>query len=144
MIHNPDALEVQDEAVTQGRARIFNFAGTGVSAAVAGQTATITIAGGGGGGLTLTNVEKSLGSAPFARHSGSFQITGLSGLTIGTQVLIQQANGAYTGKGVREDEAEMDHIDVTAKVASATVIQAYWNCRRRVRGNYKFNYAVSA
>jgi hypothetical protein len=101
-------------------------------------------AGGGGGGLTLSTAEVSLGAAPYARRSGSFQITGLSGLTTGKAVSIQQANGPYTGKGTREDEAEMDQVTVTAKVASATVIQAYWASTYRVRGNVKFDYAVSA
>jgi hypothetical protein len=49
MIRNPEAIEVRDEGATQGRARIFDFAGAGVTAAVSGQTATVTIAGGGAG-----------------------------------------------------------------------------------------------
>lgn len=144
MIRNPEAIEVLDEGATQGRARVFDFAGAGVTAAVSGQTATITIAGGGGGALTLSTAEVSLGAAPRARRAGSFQITGLSGLTTGKPVSIQQASGPYTGKGVRTDEAEMDQVLVTAKVLSTTVIQAYWKSEQRVRGNFKFDYVVGA
>jgi len=144
MIRNPEAIEVRDEGATQGRARIFDFAGAGVTAAVSGQTATVTIAGGGGGALTLTTVEVSLGAAPRARRSGSFQITGLSGLTVDKPVSIQQSSGPYTGKGTRTDEAEMDQVLVTGKVLSASVIQCYYRSHRRVRGNFKFDYVVSA
>lgn len=98
-----------------------------------------------GGGAAFTTVEVSLGAAPQLRRSGSFQITGLSGLTIGKPVLIQQASGPYTGKGMRADEAEMDMLVVTGKVLSATAIQCYWQAAcGRVRGNFKFDYLVGA
>jgi hypothetical protein len=93
-----------------------------------------------GGSLTLTEVEKNLGS--YATRSGSFQITGLSGLTIDRPVLINQANGPYTGKGTLADEAEMDQVSVTGKTTSATTIQCYWNSPTPVLGNFKFAYAV--
>lgn len=48
MIRNPETLEVKDEGSSQGRVRIFDFVGAGVTAAVSGQTATVTIAGGSG------------------------------------------------------------------------------------------------
>lgn len=98
---------------------------------------------GSGGSLTLTTVEVSLGSAPDARRSGRFTIAG-AGLTAGKAVSIQQANGPYTGKGTREDEAEMDQILITGKVLNATTIQCFWKSQHRTRGNFKFNYAVSA
>lgn len=41
-------VEIRDEGTTQGRVRIVDFAGAGVTAAVSGSVATITIAGGGG------------------------------------------------------------------------------------------------
>ena len=93
--------------------------------------------------LTLLTGEVSLAAAPNAPHNGRFNIAG-AGMTVGKPVLIQQANGPYTNKGTREDEAEMDQITVTGKVLSATVIQCFWESNHRVRGNFKFNYAVSA
>lgn len=95
------------------------------------------------GALTLTTVEVSLGSAPDARRSGAFTITG-SGLTAGKPVSIQQASGPYTGKGTRTDEAEKDQVLVTGKVLNATTIQCYWNSRYRVRGNFKMDYVIGA
>ena len=95
---------------------------------------------GAGGSLSLTEVEVDLGTA--ARPSGRFTISG-TGMTIGKHVLIQQANGPYTGKGTLSDEAEMDALVVSAKVTSATVIECFWKCLTgRARGNFKFAYAV--
>lgn len=96
-----------------------------------------------GSGIVLTTVEVSLGSAPNARSAGHFTIT-TSGLTSGKPVLIRQANGPYTGKGTRSDEAEMDQIDISGKTISTTVIECFWNSVNRVRGNFKFDYVVSA
>lgn len=93
--------------------------------------------------LALTVAEVSLGATPLAKRSGHVQITGLAGLTPGKAVLIQQAAGPYTGKGTRADEAEMDLVEATAKVLNANTIDIYWNSRYRVRGNFKFQYAVS-
>ena len=44
-------VEVKDETVSQGRVKILDFAGAGVTAAVSadGETGTVTIAGGGAG-----------------------------------------------------------------------------------------------
>jgi hypothetical protein len=92
---------------------------------------------------TFTEIEVSLGSAPVARRNGKFSIT-TSGLTSGKHVDIVQANGSYTGKGTRADEAEMDVISVTGKTTSTTNIDCYWESKYRVRGNYKFAYLVSA
>lgn len=94
-----------------------------------------------GGGLTLGAVEVNLGAS--AKHSGKFTIAG-SGLTVGKPVLIAQAVGPYTGKGTRADEAEMDQVSVSAAVTDAATITAYWASPRRVKGNFKFNYQVSA
>jgi hypothetical protein len=97
-----------------------------------------------GASFTLSTVEVNLGTVPSLRRSGRFLITGLSGLTAGKAVSIQQANGPYTGKGTREDEAEVDQILVTGKVLNSTTIQCFWSSRYKVRGNFKFNYSVSA
>jgi len=98
---------------------------------------------GAGGSLTLTTVEVDLGTA--ARRAGRFTIAG-AGLTVGKPVLINQANGPYTGKGTLVDEAEMDVIAVTGKVLDATTIECFWNAGHKgpVKGNFKFDYAVSA
>jgi len=98
---------------------------------------------GGAGSFSLTEVEVSLGSAPNARQSGKFSIT-TTGLTAGKNLHILQTNGPYTGKGTRADEAEMDQINVSGKTTSTTNIDCYWEAKHRVRGNYKFAYAVSA
>lgn len=94
------------------------------------------------GAVTLTVVEKDLGSAPV--NGGTFDITS-SGLTTGKAVLIQQAAGPYTGKGDREDEAEMDLVTATGYVVNATTIRCYWQAHQGpVVGNVKFQYLVSA
>lgn len=95
------------------------------------------------GAFTLLTSEVALRVSPACARGGKFQIAG-AGMTPGKPVLIQQAAGPYTGKGTRADEAEMDNIEVRAYVLDATHIQAYWSSRTRVRGNFKFNYAVSA
>lgn len=77
------------------------------------------------------------------KTGGHFTIAG-SGLTVDRPVLINQAVGPYTGKGTLADEAEMDQVNVTASVTDAATITAYWSSARRVKGNFKFNYQVSA
>jgi hypothetical protein len=99
-----------------------------------------TPAGGPGGNPVVTTAEVNLGSTP--RRSGRFTLAG-TGMTVGKPVMIQQATGPYTGKGTRADEAEMDQVSVTAKVLSATVIEAFWQARGRVRGSIKFDYFVA-
>ncbi|MEO0312284.1 MAG: hypothetical protein RIQ89_1941, partial [Bacteroidota bacterium] len=48
------------------------------------------------GSVSVTSVEVNIST--IAKNSGSFQITGLSGLTPNKQVIISQAAGPYTGK----------------------------------------------
>lgn len=95
---------------------------------------------------TFATVEKNLtmpsAMGPGPRRSGTFSITGLSGLTVGKQVLVTKAIGPYTGKGARADEAEMDQIDAQGTVVSPTQIDVYWQSKTYVQGNHKFNYAV--
>jgi hypothetical protein len=90
--------------------------------------------------LAFSSVEVDLGDA---KTGGKFTIAG-SGMTVGKPVMIQQAVGPYTGKGTRADEAEMDQVTVTASVTAANTITAYWASPRRVKGNFKFNYAIGA
>ena len=98
--------------------------------------------GGGGGSTTLTEIEKDLGSNP--RTSGNFNITGLSGLTIGKPAVISQSAAGYTGKGTLTDESEMDLLTVNGVVTAADTIKVYWNSIYNVKGNFKFNYFVGA
>lgn len=133
--HQPggsDAMAVDAVAAT-GSLRTL---GTGAQQAAPGNHTHA-----GGTAFEMTTVEKDLGAT--ARRSGTFTITG-AGLVAGKPVLIQQAVGPYTGKGTRADEAEMDQVLVTAAVVDATTIRAYWKSEHFVRGNYKWNYAVSA
>lgn len=141
MIVKAARVEVRDEGTTQGRPGVLDFVGAGVTAAVAGNVATITIAG--GGSAVYTTVEQNLLAAPNARRSGHFTIAGV-GMTPNKAVIIKQAVGPYTGKGTRFDEAEMDQLSVTAKVRDATTIDVYWESKHRVRGNFKFDYIISA
>lgn len=75
-----------------------------------------------------------------ARTAGSFVITDAA-LLNGELLMITQAAGPYTGKGTKEDEAEMDGVVASGFVAagggSATV---YWNSATQVVGKFKFNY----
>lgn len=95
--------------------------------------------GGGGGSPVITTVEVSLGSVP--RRAGRFTISGI-GLTVDKPVMIQQANGPYTSKGTRADEAEMDQVTASGKVLDATTIECFWTSPTRVKGNFKFDYFV--
>jgi hypothetical protein len=88
-------------------------------------------------------VECNLATIPATRRSGHIQITGLSGLTAGKPVLVQQAQGPYTGKGTRADEADMDAILVNGQVLNATTIDLFWSSRTQVHGKFKFNYVIS-
>lgn len=93
------------------------------------------------GGLQVlpqtTTVEVNLSTT--GRRSGKFTIAG-SGLAIGTNIVITQAAGPYTGKGTLADEAEMDTVSVRGVVTDASTITCYWTSRTRVRGNFKFTY----
>lgn len=94
-------------------------------------------------GFSFITVEVDMGGEP--KEAGTFDITGLSGLTAGKQVLISQAAAAYTGKGDLTDEAEFELATATAYVFDATTIRVYWRAGRdsHLAGNVKWNYAVS-
>lgn len=91
-----------------------------------------------GGGVTVTTVEKNLGSMA---KSGTFTITG-SGLTAGQQVMISQASGPYTGKGTLADESQKDRVMANGYVVNSTTIRVYWMSDTWVKGNFKFNYFI--
>lgn len=135
----------KNSGATVGTRRRINFIeGSNVSLTVfddaGNEEVDVTIA---SAGVTLSTVEKDLGSLP--RNAGTFDITGLSGLTPAKPVLVQQAAGPYTGKGTLADEAEMDMVSATGYVVDATTIRVYWNLLTSfIVGNVKFNYTVSA
>jgi len=92
------------------------------------------------GSLSFSTIEKNLGVK--ATYSGSFDITGLAGLTPGDPVLIQQATGPYTGKGTLADESE-DMVIANGYVLDAATIRVYWQAvKSPVIGNIKFNYSI--
>lgn len=118
-------------------------------------------------GAAFKTVEVDLGSTPTWR--GKFTIVDVS-IVSTSRVIIKQAVGPYTGKGTRADEAEMDQLWCVAEPQfhQATV---YWRTQQaqtasfseirgmqpnhdaflgsltqtvigKVKGNFKFNYAV--
>jgi hypothetical protein len=96
--------------------------------------------GGGGGGLSYTKFTQDLG---VARRDGTFDITGLAGLTIDKVVNLTQTADQISSKGNARDEAEMDQIQLTGYVLNATTIRTYWQAPSVVVGIYAFAYAVS-
>lgn len=140
-LFNPLTIEVQDEGIVKGDVTKQNFVGSGVVAAVSGDTATITISGGAGGDPVYTEFIKDLG---VAQRSGTFNITGLSGLTPGKFVHIAQSAAEIASKGNARDEPEMDLIKLTGYVFDATTIKAFWEAPSIVVGDYAFAYLVSA
>ena len=93
------------------------------------------------GAPTFTEFTKDLG---VAQSSGTFDITGLAGLTIGKFVDIQQTSAAIATKGNAQDENEFDSIDVSGIVLDAATIRAHWRATGVVVGTYAFAYLVSA
>lgn len=87
----------------------------------------------------MNQVEVNLGTVP--RRGGHFDIT-TTGLTTGQNVIVEQINGPYTGKGTQADEAEMDQLTVSGQAISSTVIRCYWGSPTHVRGNFKFAYTL--
>lgn len=94
----------------------------------------------GSGTFGLTQCEQDLGGPV---TSGQFDIAGLSGLTVGRPVYVQQAIGPYTGKGTLDDDIEMDIIIAAGLVISSTTIRVHWQSMcGPVLGNFKFNYVI--
>jgi hypothetical protein len=91
----------------------------------------------------VATVVQDLGAA---RRSGTFDITGLSGLTAGKYVNISMSAGAIASKGNARDEFEMTPIQATGYVVNTTTIRVYWNTANEdvAVGNYEFVYAVAA
>lgn len=95
---------------------------------------------GGGGGFTFTDFTKDLGAG---NRAGTFDITGLSGLTPNKNVLIVQTMQPISSKGDARDEFELQPIILTGYVVDANTIRALWNCDSVCVGTYAFAYAVS-
>lgn len=142
-VHNPSLIEVLDEGVSQGHVTSINVTGAGASVSRSGYRATLDVPGGGGpgGNPTYNAFTKDLG---VAKRSGTFDITGLSGLTADKVVNIVQTNAQISSRGNARDESEMDHISVTGYVVDATTIRAYWHAPSVCVGEYAFAYWVSA
>lgn len=125
-------LKLSGDATSPGNSMLYGTNGSGVKGWYAQPS---------GSAFTLTTVEVDIGSTP--KRSGKFNISGV-GLTSGKPVQISQANGPYTGKGTRSDEAEMDGLTVSGKTTSTTTIECFWASASPVKGNFKFDYVVSA
>lgn len=125
-----DAMAVDAVAAT-GSLRTL---GTGATQAAVG---THTHA---AGGLTLTPLVQDLGAG---RTSGTFDISGLSGLTADDPVLVVQTAAPIASKGDARDEMEFDAIQASGYVVDATTIRVYWNASGVVVGDYAFGYTVS-
>lgn len=141
MPYSPPPLKILDEGTQQGFATEMDFVGSGVSVAMSGTQltrATVTISG--SGGLTVTDFTTNLG---VARRSGTFDITGLSGLTTDKNVFVMQTSQQISSKGNARDEPEMDQIQVSGYVLNATTIRCFWWAPSVVVGTYAFAYAVS-
>lgn len=84
-------------------------------------------------------VSKDLG---VSNRSGTFDITGLSGLTADKPVIIMQSASGIPSKGDARDEPEMDQIQATGYTVNTTTIRVYWWCPNVVVGTYEFEYLV--
>jgi hypothetical protein len=93
-----------------------------------------------GPAAVLNDFTKDLGAA---EYSGTFDITGLSGLTVGKNVTIVQTAQPIASKGNARDEFEMDAIELTGYVVDAATIRAYWQAPSVVVGTYAFAYTVN-
>jgi len=77
-----------------------------------------------------------------AHQAGTFDITGLSGLTPAKPVQVWQTNAQVASKGNARDELEMDGIQLTGYVVDANTIRCHWSAPHIVVGIYAFAYLV--
>lgn len=117
-----NTLQIKDEGVSQGFIRALDFVGASIAVTVSGTTGTIT-ASAAGGTSAWTKFTQSVG---VARRSGTFDITGLSGLTTDNVIEVVQTSDAVASKGNARDEPEMDQIVVTAFALGTTSFRATW------------------
>lgn len=88
-----------------------------------------------GGSGTQTAFTKDLG---VSRRSGTFDVTGLTGLTADNSYDVRQSGAAIATKGNARDEPEMDTIVVTAYALDTTSLRCYWQAPSTVVGTYAF------
>jgi len=90
-----------------------------------------------GSGGTWTKFVQNLG---VARRSGTFDVTGLSGLTTDNIIEVLQTNDPISSKGNAIDEPEMDQILLTARALNSTSFRCHWFSTNGgvVVGNYAF------
>lgn len=74
--------------------------------------------------------------------SGTFDVTGLSGLTTGKNVEVMQTGQPIAAKGGARDEFLFDDIQATGYVVDAATIRVLWNAHAVVTGPYAFAYQV--
>jgi hypothetical protein len=136
-IQNPTAVHKSGQPALTGDVQLVE--GTNVTLTQTGNQITIA-ASASGGGLSYTKFTQDLGTA---YRSGTFDLTGLSGLTADKVVNLVQTADAISSKGDARDEAEMDQIRLTGYVVDAATIRCYWQAPNVVVGTYAFAYAVS-
>jgi len=91
--------------------------------------------------VAFTEFTQDLGAS---NSSGTFDLTGLAGLSAGKVVNVMQTASAISSKGNARDEPELDQIQATGYVVDATTIRIYWYCVSVVVGTYAFAYLISA
>lgn len=89
---------------------------------------------------SMVDFTQDLGSG---ESSGTFDITGLAGLTVNQDVTIVQTAQAIASKGNAHDEFEMDAIQLTGYVLNSTTIRVYWWSPSVAVGTYAFAFGVS-
>lgn len=107
----------------------------GTNLSMSGTTLNAT---GGGGAGTWTDFVKDIGKG----RSGTFDVTGLSGLTADKDVAIVQTSQIIPTKGDARDEFEFDAIQLTGYVLNSTTIRARWWAPGIVVGDYAFAHMV--
>jgi hypothetical protein len=83
-------------------------------------------------GGSATTFERNLGAT--AVLAGRFDVADGT-VSAASKILIWQAPGPYTGKGVRADEAEMDRLNVYAEPGSGT-FKVRWHTHGHTRPQY--------
>lgn len=115
-------IEVLDEGVSLGNTASLDFTGAGVTASGINPT-TVNIPGGGGGAVTAATVEIDLGSA--LAFQGKFSIVDAA-ISATSKVLVWQAPGPYTGKGVLPDIAAFEIVNILGVESEAGSCTVRW------------------